>query len=256
MFGRDLRSLIMKNLIKCFLLVSVIFTGCKTNSGDIEMRNAVEEHDPFDTVAIGGQIWMKYNLDLNTFRNGDIIHHVSNREEWKIAGESGQPAWCYYPSDTMDYEKFGKLYNWYAVSDTRGLAPQGWRIPSNYDWLELIAFAGGEEEGGIGLKYFGEGGNSKEDQGREVQHGGAYYTTHYSGAGNGTNETGFTGLPGGERVELGGFMNYNTGLWWSSTETDSAHASSIELHYWAGEVKLEDRYGSKAYGFSVRCLRD
>jgi len=72
------------------------------------------------TVTIGNQVWMTKNLNVDKFRNGDPIPHARTDEEWKKAGENEEPAWCYYESDTRNGEKFGKLYNWYAVNDKRG----------------------------------------------------------------------------------------------------------------------------------------
>ena len=92
------------------------------------------------TVTIGTQEWMTKNLDVTTFRNGDPILEAKSNEEWKIAGENQQAAWCYFENDP----KNGKLYNWYAVNDTRGLGPEGWIIPTDDDWTYLVEFLGGK----------------------------------------------------------------------------------------------------------------
>ena len=96
------------------------------------------------TVTIGTQVWMTKNLDLATFRNGDPIPEAKTDEEWEKAGENKQPAWCYYDNDPANGAKYGKLYNWYAVIDSRGLAPVGYHIPSDADWTKLNDFLGGE----------------------------------------------------------------------------------------------------------------
>ena len=80
-------------------------------------------------VKIGNQIWMVKNLNVETFRNGDHIHEAKTLEEWKIAGENQKPAFCYYNNDPKNGTIYGKLYNWYAVNDPRGLAPAGYHIP-------------------------------------------------------------------------------------------------------------------------------
>jgi len=85
-------------------------------------------------VTIGNQVWMSQNLNVDKFRNGDPIPHAETREEWEKAGENRHPAWCYYDNDSANADKYGKLYNWYAVNDPRGLAPEGWKIPSHEDW--------------------------------------------------------------------------------------------------------------------------
>jgi len=95
------------------------------------------------TVTIGTQVWMTKNLDVATFRNGDPIPEAKTSDEWLEAGENEQPAWCYYDNDPANGEKYGKLYNWYAVNDSRGLAPDGYHIPSEAEWTILIIYLGG-----------------------------------------------------------------------------------------------------------------
>ena len=91
-------------------------------------------------VQIGNQIWHERNLDVTNFRNGDEIPEVKTGEEWARATENEQPAWCYYENDSLRGQKRGKLYNWYAVNDKRGLAPKGWRVPKLFDFQVLYAF--------------------------------------------------------------------------------------------------------------------
>ena len=105
-----------------------------------------------ETVEIGNQRWMVKNLNLSHFRNGDSIIEVKTNEEWKKAGDNGQPAWCYYDYDPSNGVKYGKLYNWYAVHDERGLAPFGWHIPSDDEWTELTNNQGGKDKAGIIMK--------------------------------------------------------------------------------------------------------
>jgi len=185
------------------------------------------------TVTIGKQVWMTKNLDVATFRNGDPIPEAKTYEEWEIAGENKQPAWCYYKNDPANGAKYGKLYNWYAVNDSRGLAPTGWHIPSDAEWTELTDFLGGEDVAGTKMK-------SKSG---------------WEEDGNGTNESGFSGLPGGIRYDDGSFndIGYN-GFWWSSTENLTTYAWYRYLYYNFGGVRRGDN--GKRDGFSVRCLRD
>ena len=107
---------------------------------------------PYKTVTIGTQIWMKENLNVSTFRNGDPIPEAKTAEEWQAAGEAKQPAWCYYDNDSKNGVKYGKLYNWYAVNDSRGLAPVGWHVPDNDEWEVLEGIAGGFWVAGESLK--------------------------------------------------------------------------------------------------------
>ena len=149
-----------------------------------------------DIVVIGNQTWTTKNLDVATFRNGDAIPQAKTDEEWEAAGVNKQPAWCYYENDVANGTKYGKLYNWYAVKDARGLAPTGWHIPTDEEWTVLSTFLGGEDVAGKKMKS-SSGWNYK---------------------GNGNNSSGFTGLPGGFRY-YGAFANLvGGGGWWSTSE--------------------------------------
>jgi uncharacterized protein (TIGR02145 family) len=86
---------------------------------------------------IGGQTWSSTNLNVDRFRNGDLIAEAKTADEWKQASDNKTPAWCYFLNDSSNSEKYGRLYNLYAVIDPRGLAPAGWRIPSAEDWKAL-----------------------------------------------------------------------------------------------------------------------
>ncbi|MFN5218453.1 MAG: fibrobacter succinogenes major paralogous domain-containing protein [Sphingomonadales bacterium] len=97
-------------------------------------------------MKIGNQIWMAENLNVETFRNGDFIPKAETSNEWRYAADNKEPAWCYYNNKYTNGLKYGKLYNWYTVDDPRGLAPEGWRIPSQADFAALITFLGGAEK--------------------------------------------------------------------------------------------------------------
>ena len=182
-------------------------------------------------VTIGKQVWMSENLNVDKFRNGDPILEAKTDEEWGTAYENQQPAWCYYNNDPANGEKYGKLYNWYAVNDKRGLAPFGYHIPSDEEWTILTDYLG-RDVAGTKMKS----------------------TSGWKENGNSSNESGFSGLPGGYR-DSGGTFGYvgEVGSWWSSTENDTASAWYRSL-YSNGDV---GRYGfTKEDGLSVRCLRD
>ena len=104
------------------------------------------------SVTVGSQIWSTENLNVAKFRNGDAIPEAKTDEEWQQASANEYPAWCYYNNNKKNAKKYGKLYNWYAVNDPRGLAPEGWHIPSNDDWEGLIYFLGGYEMAGLKIK--------------------------------------------------------------------------------------------------------
>ena len=182
-------------------------------------------------VTIGKQVWMSENLNVDKFRNGDPILEAKTDEEWEKAGENKQPAWCYYDNDPANGEKYGKLYNWYAVNDKRGLAPVGYHIPSDAEWTELEDFLG-------------------TDAGKKMKS-----TSGWNKDGNGTNESGFSGLPGGGRANYGTFYYIGKhGFWWSSSEDGTFLAWLRFLSCSDGNVGRNGN--NKEKGFSVRCLRD
>jgi len=190
----------------------------------------------YKEVKIGNQVWMAENLNVDKFRNGDPIPHAKTAEEWQQAVENKQPAWCYYDNDPANGKIYGKLYNWYAVSDWRGLAPEGWRIPSDADWSKLVELLGGREVAGGKLK--------STDT--------TYWKSPNTAA---TNETGFTALPGGGRYDDGNFYYVGYyGYWWSASEGSATSAWHRSMHYYYSNVF--GYYSGKELGFSVRCVRD
>jgi uncharacterized protein (TIGR02145 family) len=185
-------------------------------------------------VKIGDQVWMAENLNVDKFHNGDPIPHAKTNKEWKEAGEKGKPAWCYVENDAVNGKKYGKLYNWYAVKDPRGLAPKGWHIPTDEEWIKVTNNLGGQEE----------------STGRKMQS-----TFGWKDNDNGTNESGFSGLPAGNRFDTGDFRDLGVeGSWWSSTEYGKEVAFLVTIRGW---FSAPDIYSlDKTSGFSVRCLKD
>jgi uncharacterized protein (TIGR02145 family) len=183
-------------------------------------------------VTIGNQVWMISNLNVDKFRNGDPIPHAKTDDEWNSAGFNQQPAWCYYGNDPANAAKYGKLYNWYAVNDPRGLAPEGWHVPSDDEWTVLTNALGGD------------------DAGTKMKS-----TNGWNEDGNGTNTSGFSGLPGGNRFGSGSFGSLGKiGVWWSSPEYSTSNARCRSLFYPIGSVSRHD--SNKDLGLSVRCLKD
>jgi len=102
----------------------------------------------FDTVNIGNQDWKVKNLDVAYFQSGDALPEAQSDEEWERAGENNEPAWCHYENKPENGIKYGKLYNWFAVNDIRGLCPSGWHVPTDKEWDELINYIGAEYHAG------------------------------------------------------------------------------------------------------------
>ena len=114
-------------------------------------RNEVP-NDSIKSVKIGSQIWADENLSVTEFQNGDTVPMIKTKSAWKKACNDCAPAWCYYDFKVSNGKKYGKLYNWYAVNDIRGLAPVGWHISSDEEWTILTNFLGGDDEAGKHLK--------------------------------------------------------------------------------------------------------
>jgi uncharacterized protein (TIGR02145 family) len=187
-------------------------------------------------VQIGTQIWMTKNLDVSKFRNGDPIPEAKTEEEWKKAGENKQPAWCYYDNDPANGAKYGKLYNWYAVNDTRGLAPEGWRVPNDADWRAMHSYLG-EESAASKMKTVS----------------GWKQVPDMDGDG-GNNQSGFSALPAGA---YSGTEFYELGLstWYWSV---SAQFPSVWLYYAFDNIQIYESQDAAmtSVAYSVRCIKN
>ena len=197
----------------------------------------------YESIRIGNQEWMIRNLNVDRFRNGDLIAHIESKEEWDKAGRNGQPACCYYDNGPENGKKYGKLYNWFAVNDPRGLAPNGWHVPSDREWEILVEFLGGEDIAGHKMKSV-EGWEEWKDKDDKIQNG------------NGDNSSKFNGLPGGYRDTGGSFDGIRaSAVFWSATESGNCYYAWLrDLNYNLGNVIRY--YNFKSVGASVRCLRD
>jgi uncharacterized protein (TIGR02145 family) len=238
----------------------VVVNNSNTNSS-ANTTNQVKQIGSYKSVKIGTQIWMTENLNVSTFRNGEPIPEAKTEEEWVKAGENKQPAWCYYNNDPKNGAKYGKLYNWYAVYDSRGLAPAGWHIPTDAEWTtlenQLGDDAGNKMKSTSGWDSFEENVYCKKclnwnDEYRAKTACHACKDERIIGTetvSGGTNSSGFSGLPGGLRFGHGTFGSIgNYGYWWSSTEDRRL------LGYNHGFVFRN--YDYKGNGYSVRCLKD
>ncbi len=171
-----------------------------------------------NTVKIGLQEWATEDLKVTKFRNGEDIPLVTDDAEW---AKLETAAYCITPNGHY-------LYNWYAVNDPRGLAPEGFHVPTDEEWTELIDALGGEEVVGEKMK---------------------------TSTWNGTNISGFSALPGGFRSNYNGYFydEGNSGYWWSSSVygADSAWARGLDSDF-DGVIRGNDY---QRFGFSVRCLK-
>jgi len=188
----------------------------------------------YHAVVIGKQTWMVENLKTTKYRSGAAIPNVTANASW-AALVSG--AYCWRNNDASTYKAtYGAIYNWYAVADSRNIAPVGWHVPTITEWNTLANYLGGITVAGAKLK----------------ESGTSHWSTPNAGA---TNSTGFTALPGGSRNSDGTFYNFGTyGIWWMSTEYSAKNAWYGFMYYNDSD---SDNYNDlKFIGFSVRCIRD
>jgi len=214
---------------------TVTFVGTYVAEGGPDSTGTVTDIDGnvYQTVRIGNQWWMAENLKVTHYRNGEPIPNVTDNSSW-YALLSG--AYCDYNNDVSNVATYGRLYNWYAVSDSRNIAPAGWHVPSDAEWQSLVDYLGGDAIAGGKLKEAG--------------------TTHWLSPNTGaTNESGFTALPGGYRYSGGSFFNMGYyAYFWSSTENNSytAWGRYLSCNY----SQVGRNYFKEQVGFSVRCVRD
>ncbi|MBN2258393.1 MAG: fibrobacter succinogenes major paralogous domain-containing protein, partial [Anaerolineaceae bacterium] len=232
------------------LLCLIVIVSCSdspTDPADNNQENTVSDIDGnvYKTVKIGNQWWMAENLKVTHYSNGDSIPNVTDNTQWTGLNTG---AYCNYNNDSTNVPTYGRLYNWYAVDDSRGIAPAGWHVPSDDEWKELEMYLGMSQSDANDLGWRGSlvGGKLKEAG-----------TTHWSSPNKGaTNESGFTALPGGYRGNLDGSFHYvgSYCYWWSATEEYSGNAWYRSLSCSSSDVGRG--YVIKQGGISVRCVRD
>jgi uncharacterized protein (TIGR02145 family) len=201
-----------------------------------------QDGNTYKTVTIGTQTWMAENLRTTIYRNGDQIPNVTDNTQWMHLTTG---AYCWYNNDISYQQVYGALYNWFAVTDNRNIAPAGWHIPSITEWETLINYFGGGVAACVNLR-----------------EGGTTHWTDYNA--DNANESGFTGLPAGSREYMeGAFFGINYyGNWWSSVADagDAKRAWNIGLNYWYTSQFSWNNVGDgtlqKVYGLSVRCIKD
>ena len=208
-------------------------------------------------IKIGNQIWMTENLNVNIFCNGDAIPEARSSQEWALAGINKEPAWCFFNNNQKTAgENTGKLYNWYAVIDPRGLAPKDWHVPDKTEWFTLLNFLGKKDKYGFWLTetqmksgYWGEYDDPSNTSGFTALPNGYRCGTEYKGDQAYYDEyTKFHGFP-----PLGTYDYY--AHWWSSSVNEYDNPISIELAGGGkGNVRSYDQMGKEA-GLAVRCIR-
>jgi uncharacterized protein (TIGR02145 family) len=214
-----------EKVIFAFLAIAMIYS--------FAVNNAVSQVTDIDgnvykTVKIGEQEWTAENLNVEHYNNGDLIPQALDASEWSKLTTG---AWCYYKNNSENGKIYGKLYNWYALIDPRGLSPKDWHIASDSDWKQLTDYLG--DEAGKKMKNI----------------------SGWSGDGNGTNESGFTGLPGGVRFANGKFFDIgDNGCFWTSSESNNISGIGRYLLYFKSFVSSPNNY--KNFGMSARYIKN
>jgi uncharacterized protein (TIGR02145 family) len=218
--------------------VNIVQTGGETNFALSFGPPTITDIDGnvYHSVTIGTQTWMVENLKVTRYRNGDQVPNITDNNAWTKLTTG---ATCDYLNMPSNSKMYGKLFNWYAVNDSRKIAPAGWHVPTDAEWTILTDYLGGEKVAGGKLKETG--------------------TTHWTNPNtDATNESGFSALPGGNRYDY----NYNgtfslvgvDGIWWSSTESSTYYAWGRYMYFNYSYVVRDS--SNKQGGFSVRCVRD
>jgi uncharacterized protein (TIGR02145 family) len=221
-------------------LKPMLLAICLVVMGNVSIRaqavHTVKDIDgnSYHTVVIGTQVWMVENLKTTRYRNGDAIPNVADRTKW--AGLT-TGAYCLYNNDADNGRNYGYLYNWYAIGDSRKIAPPGWHVATDAEWNTMVSCLGGAAAAGGKLREAGR----------------AHWISSVA-----DNKSGFTALPGGYR--LAGFEVEFTrigrcGRWWTSTEDGDQDARHWDICE-SGSNQVDEYYTGKVHGFSVRCVRD
>lgn len=236
---------------KTLLIVIIFCIPFFTNSSLI--KNPTENDGPktvtdidgnvYITVKIDNQLWMAENLKVTHYRNGDAIPHVTDDSTW-VNLTTG--AYCNYDNNDTLVATYGRLYNWHALIDPRGLEPAGWHVPTDAEWKELEMYLGmSQSDADVGEKWRGT------DEGTKMKSASGWKEN-----GNGSNSCGFSALPGALRSYDGkftGMMGY-LAPFWSSSDYDSDYVWYRVLQW--NNSKVRRKLGVKIRGFAVRCVKD
>ena len=201
----------------------------------------------YKTVVIGDQVWMAENLKVTHYRDGDPISKDVSKYFWMYTSNG---SYCNYDNNEDKADSYGALYNWFAIEDSRNIAPEGWHVATDEEWKQLEVFLGMDVEEA----------NESEGIGRGSNIGAKLKTTNIwskddDGLQNGTNESGFSALPAGYRTSQGDFLFEGfTGNFWTASENGKKYAWDRSLTNWY--TTINRNYADKESGMSVRCVKD
>ena len=218
----------------------MLVTSCNKDDETPAIITDIDGNE-YHTVTIGTQVWMIENLKTTKYRNGDLIG-TSIPATLDISSESSPKYQWAYNEEESKVATYGRLYTWYAVTESRNVCPTGWHVPAKDELTTLTTYLGG---GGATPEYVAAA--------KLKEKGTAHWESPNTGA---TNESGFTALPGGFRYTEGLFSYLGkTSVLWSSSETDADYACSYFLEYDLANYGMSC-YSQKKQGYSVRCVRD
>ena len=235
--------------------ISVVVNGEESN--EIDFFVSPPSAGYYATTTIGNQVWMRKNLVVYRYRNGDPIPLVTNADKWASLTTGAR---CYYNNYSPDGRAYGILYNWYAVNDSRGLAPEGWHIPSDEEWKEMEKHLGMPQSEADDYGYRGYIGGKLKGSGTYNYIFSPF--NWYSPNTDATNSSGFSALPGGTREIDGKPTSYffgirKSGVWWTSTSVEHSSDPTAwirSLSYIESSVfRFPDR---KENGNYIRCVKD
>ncbi len=214
---------------------------------DIEEVLTVEDIDgnTYRIVQIGEQWWFAENLRTTRYANGESILLVTDKKEWVKLTEG---AWCWYDNNSNHDNTHGKLYNWYAVGDSRNICPEGWHVPTDEEWYMLENFVDPTIDDPNAINWRGADAASK------LKAPDVLFTGGSRGV-RATNQYGFSAHISGYRHHHGIFLNIEgTGMWWTSTEYTKDFAWYRMMYYDLSNIRrITD---NKKLGYSVRCIKD
>jgi uncharacterized protein (TIGR02145 family) len=191
----------------------------------------------YQTVKIGNQWWMAENLKVTHYRNGDAIPNITDDEQWSSLTTG---AYCNY-NITVNVAVHGRLYNWYVIEDSRNIAPAGWHVPTDDDWIELELYLGMYQDD------VNDEGWRGTDIGTKMKSAGSGWY--------GEDSYGFSALPSGYRAYYSDFFGIGDyTFWWTATEYDATYAWYRQLSY--ANTRVNRDWNNKKYGYSVRCVMD
>lgn len=190
----------------------------------------------YHTITIGTQTWMVENLKVTHYRDGSVIPSFTSMSSWSALTTG---AFCDHSNTASNANIYGHLYNWYAATDSRNIAPTGWHVPSDAEWTTLATYLGGETVAGGKLKEIG--------------------TSHWYSPNTGaTNSTGFTALGGGYyQAAVSNFISTKEyGRWWTSSSISTTNAWDRNMNYYYNNIFRDAAGAKKVDGLSIRCIKD